>query len=241
MQPPRTVRAEVIVNGDDVYEDLLGVSGAVLDIAARAGLATTRVLGAGRFLRRGQDVDVYVLCTATGSFSMRAQEALSQLVANGVGVLALHASNVFSDGAEGTAQRGGPLHQLVGSRFVSHGPPPHSSRFRAHFCGRHPLTKGLHDFYVDHEHYVVEVASDATVLATRAAPDGPQPLLYVRTHGKGRVCYLQLGHDVRSLDEPPVRSLCARALWWCTGLVGREAQAKGRHDRRGDGLKVGSS
>lgn len=39
-----------------------------------------------------------------------------------------------------------------------------------------------------------------------------------RQEGLGRVCYLQLGHDMRCWDEPPVRELVASAARWGAAL-----------------------
>lgn len=221
-------QAQVVINGDDVYEDLLGVSAALVDLAGAAGFTTTRVIGARRFLPGPPSCHVYVLCTATGAFSHKEQEALSQRVAAGAGLLALHASNVFADRGRGVARLHGAAHHLIGSRFVSHGPEPHESVFWVDFQGRHALTRGLSSFTVDHEHYVLDVAPGTKVLAVRRCARDPQPVLYVRSHGRGRVCYFQLGHDVRAWGPPTARLLVARALKWCArGKATVDAVAEG--------------
>lgn len=216
----RAPSAEIVINGDDVYEDLLGTAATLQDLASSVGFAATKGIGMWRFLdaRPKPAPDVYVLYTATGAFSEDEQRGLVSRVRAGTGLLALHASNVFATAESGQGENYKLVHDLIGSRFSSHGPLPHESRFWVKFDRRHAITQGLDDFEVAHEHYVIELADPAVeVLAVREAAEGPEPLLYVRHDGKGRVCYLQLGHDMRVWDEPLVRALLGRALWWCVG------------------------
>ncbi|HEX9359240.1 MAG TPA: hypothetical protein VF933_36200 [Streptosporangiaceae bacterium] len=48
-------------------------------------------------------------------------------------------------------------------------------------------------------------------------PAGREPVVYLRRAGDGRVCYLQLGHDMRAWDEPPVREILGRCARWACG------------------------
>ena len=153
-------------------------------------------------------MDLFVLYTALGNFPPDRQKALSDAVRAGSGLLAVHASNVFPARGYQTAR------DLVGSRYVSHGPEPHQSRFRVETDQRHPVTRDLAPFDITHEHYQIETAADAQVVAWR---EGGEPVMYVRQEGLGRVCYLQLGHDMRCWDEPPVRALVANAARWAGG------------------------
>jgi uncharacterized protein len=216
----RAPSAEIVINGDDVYEDLLGTAATLQELASSVGFATTKGIGMWRFLdaRAKPAPDVYVLYTATGAFSEDEQRGLVSRVRAGTGLLALHASNVFATAKSGQGDDHKLVYDLIGSRFSSHGLPPHESRFWVKFDRAHAITHGLADFEVTHEHYVIELADPAVeVLAVRQAAEGPEPLLYVRHDGKGRVCYLQLGHDMRVWDEPRVRTLLGRTLWWCAG------------------------
>ena len=47
-----------------------------------------------------------------------------------------------------------------------------------------------------------------------------EPVCYVRSVGAGRVCYLQLGHDMRVWDEHAVRELITRAARWARRPLG---------------------
>jgi uncharacterized protein len=102
-------------------------------------------------------------------------------------------------------------------RFLSHGPPPHESRFQVETDQRHPVTRSTPPFGITHEHYQIETADDAEVIAWRGTPAGREPVAYTRQAGRGRVCYLQLGHDMRAWDDPPVREIVTRAARWAHG------------------------
>ena len=200
-------RAVVVVNGDDVYEDLFGGCLALTEMATAAGFVTSHQVGMQQFLNNDPDPAVYVLYTATGQCSAAQQDALADRVRAGAGLIALHASNLFGPDE--------PLFRLIGSRYASHGPLPHESTFEVKVTARHPITHGVKDFHIQHEHYRLELAGEnVTVLAHRDTPDGPEPLLYVREVGAGRICYFQLGHDMRAWDEPAVRTILRQALHW---------------------------
>jgi uncharacterized protein len=99
---------------------------------------------------------------------------------------------------------------LIGSRYASHGPPPHESRFTVQTDQGHPLTRGLSDFEITHEHYHLELTADARVVAWRDT----EPVVHVREEGRGRVAYIQLGHDMRVWDDPKARALMTRCIGW---------------------------
>jgi type 1 glutamine amidotransferase len=206
----------VVIDGDDVYEDLFTASLKLAEILVAAGFATRTAMGTARLAARGRQsaaMDLFVLYAALGNFPPARQAALSDAVRAGSGLLAVHASNVFPASGYQIA------HELIGSRYVSHGPEPHQSRFLVETDRTHPVTRDLAPFEITHEHYHIRTAEDAHVVAWRRTPGsrGPgvrEPVAHVRHEGLGRVCYLQLGHDMRCWDEPPVRKLFANAARW---------------------------
>ncbi len=208
-------RATVIVSGDDVYEDLFGAEVVLQDILTSVGFATSVGMGMGR-LRDWAALgdDVVVLYTAMGEFSTEQQEALADAVAAGLGLVAIHSTTVLGGSPAAVAESYRTAFELYGSRYSSHGPLPHESRFTAHVDPTHEITADLVDFDLDHEHYRLESLGDSRTLAWRDAPYGAEPLLYVREVGNGRVCYLQLGHDMRVWDEPNIRTIIGRAADW---------------------------
>jgi type 1 glutamine amidotransferase len=155
------------------------------------------------------DDDVIVLYTAAGplnseQYSTSEQRSgLARAVRDGSGLIAFHSTTVDP-----------LLFDLIGSRYVSHGPPPHESRFGVLLDEFHELTAGIAPFDVTHEHYHLTTARDVDVVAWREAPGGAEALVHVRAVGDGRVCYIQLGHDMRIWQEPSVRLLIRRAARW---------------------------
>ena len=218
---PTRPSALVVIDGDDVYEDLFSASLKLAGILTEAGFAARTAMGTARLAGDGEtarlasgDADLFVLYTAMGNFPAERQAALARAVRAGRGLLAVHSSNVFPDPA--ATHR--TAHRLIGSRYVSHGPEPHHSRFRVHTDQRHPVTRQLAPFELTHEHYQIETAAGVRVIAWRDTPRGREPVAYLRRAGRGRVCYLQPGHDMRCWDEPPVRELVTRAARWAARI-----------------------
>jgi type 1 glutamine amidotransferase len=128
--------------------------------------------------------------------------ALVEAVRGGIGYVGLHA-------ATATFRASAAHHVLIGSRFASH--PPIKAFTVEITAPEHPVVAGLPAFEVVDERYELkDVADDITVLA-RA--DG-HPMVYVRQHGAGRVCYIAPGHDARSLGRPEYAQLVHQAIAW---------------------------
>jgi type 1 glutamine amidotransferase len=210
--------ALAVIGGDDVYEDLFTAGRALAGLAVEAGLATRISMGTERLaqlgsMMTGADTGLVLLYTAMGSFSEPAQAALAAAVRAGTGLIAVHSANVFPapDGAPGTLDPAfRQAYALIGSRYASHGPPPHESRFTVQTDQGHPLTRGLSDFEITHEHYHLELTADVRVVARR----GTEAVVHVRQEGRGRVAYVQLGHDMRVWDDPKARALMTRCIGW---------------------------
>lgn len=218
----RARRAMVIVNGDDIHHDLIGASLVFQQLGVEAGFATRRAAGTGRFVDprpETADADVYLFYTAGGQFTSEQQRALAALVAGGKGYVALHGSNILGWDGDSVDPADQALFELLGNRYLSHGPGHHEGRHLIEIVGDHPITRGIADFELFDEYYEFELADDdIQVLAQRHRADGAViPVMYARTVGAGRVVYLALGHDMRSWGEPSVRELVKRALLWAAG------------------------
>lgn len=209
----------VLVGGDDVYEDIFGANFELAAIASEAGFAASRRMGLGSvawFRERGGQPAVMALYTAMPEARQSQQQALADAVASGMGLVAVHTANVLGmTAAGGLDPAWRTLYELIGCRYASHGPHPHESRFTVELDPAHPLTQGIAPFPISHEHYQLELASTAgQVIAWRDAGDHREPILIARQHGRGRTCYLQLGHDMRVWREPAVRQILNRAFRW---------------------------
>jgi type 1 glutamine amidotransferase len=216
--------ALVVVNGDDIHHDLLSAATVFQQLGIEAGLVTRRAMGLNRFVDarpETADADVYLFYTAGGQFPTAQQEALAASVAAGKGLVGVHGANILGWEGDGVDPADRPYFELLGNRYLSHGPGHHEGRHTIEIVGEHPITDGIEDFELFDEYYEFEFADDdVQVLAQRHRADGVViPVLYVRTVGAGRVVYLALGHDMRSWGEPPVRELVRRALAWAAGAL----------------------
>lgn len=79
----------------------------------------------------------------------------------------------------------------------------------------HPVTAGLKDFMIHDEIYWgFRVRPDVTPLITTTHPKSGKPLGWVRTEGKSRVIYLQLGHGPSAFENGNYRRLVAQGIRW---------------------------
>jgi type 1 glutamine amidotransferase len=215
-------RAMVIVNGDDIHHDLITASLVFQQIGTDAGFATRRAAGTGRFIDARPETlhnDVFLFYTSGGQFHTGQQEALAALVAEGRGMVSVHCSNIMGWRDDGLDPADRPLFNLLGNRYLSHGPGHHEGRHTIEIVAGHPVTGGVADFELFDEYYEFELADEKiTVLAQRHRADGVViPVMYAREAGAGRVIYLALGHDMRAWGEPAFRALVRQALIWASG------------------------
>ncbi|GIT80838.1 hypothetical protein LLS1_25070 [Leifsonia sp. LS1] len=202
--------ATVVLTGDDVYEDLFGAGVELQGLLAAEGLATRVRIGTGSLGRDETTTDVLIaLYRAAGDLGPRERAGLREAVAAGAGLLAVHSTAYFDDGATADAE----LAELIGARYLDHGPQPHESRYTVRLA-EHPITAGVEPFDLQHEHYRLAVRPGSDVLAWRDAPYGREPLVTAHRYGQGRVCYLQFGHDLRAWASSGVRALVAGAARW---------------------------
>ncbi|MEY4173109.1 MAG: hypothetical protein RI900_274 [Actinomycetota bacterium] len=181
------------------------------------------------------------------------QTALVEFVARGGRWLALHGTNAAIDppGPDrrfSTPRVLGPVAELLGSQFLGH--PPITPYTVDVSDPRHPLVDGIEPFEVTDELYVSELHPPFhlllhTTFAGESSgfteghgnPDRPetQPVLYLRDHGEGTVCYFTLGHcrgrwdlqdlrvpDLGRVDRgswtvPEFRTVLERCLRWGIG------------------------
>lgn len=210
---PAGPSALAVISGDDVYEDLFTAASVLQSTLTEEGFATRTGLGTAP-LDGAADADVIVLYTALGRFTTGQRQALARAVHGGCGLVALHSTTVLASPPDRLDAGDRLLAELIGGRYLSHGPLPHESRFEVRLDPDHELTAGIPPFEVTHEHYELATADDAQVVAWRQTATGTEPLLHTRQYGQGRVCYLQLGHDMRIWGEPAMRELVRRAARW---------------------------
>lgn len=91
--------------------------------------------------------------------------------------------------------------------------------YKVHVADRgHPITAGLEDFEVTDEtynHYTVQ--PDLKPLLTTDEPASDKVVAGVRTEGKSRVVFTQLGHDGKVYGNPGYRHLILGGVRWAAG------------------------
>lgn len=219
-------RAQVVINGDDIYEELFPVGDQLRQIASRVGYATTLNSGMARFSSwapKGPKLNLVVLYTGMGQFTPEQQTGLAELVEEGCGLLVVHGSNVLGmlDGGELDPSYETAF-ELFGSRFVSHGPEPHWTTFEVHFDQDHPITRGMAPFsiYTERNHHEFSEPRPR-MLGWRISDEGAHPLLTAHERGGGRVVFFHPGHDKIVIGQPGVQEVLERAMKWA-GRIGEE-------------------
>jgi type 1 glutamine amidotransferase len=226
------LRALLLIGGAE-YHNRAFHTGELAGILAGEAGADLRITDDLESLNDAGQYDVFVNWSTFVKPSDEQVAALLAAVEGGVGLFAIH-------GGAATFWNSSPYLRALGSRFVRHDP---YKLFKVDVVDRsHPITAGVEDFEVEDELY--EQGGDAAgfdLLAegTRAGKpnsemrelgDGPlaadikvlaeaegHPLLYVKSHGKGRVHYNALGHDQKALTHPAFRRLIRQGLLWTAG------------------------
>jgi type 1 glutamine amidotransferase len=131
-------------------------------------------------------------------------DALLEAIRRGVGFVGLHAATATFKGSLA-------YFQMIGGRFVKH---PPFGRFTVEITdSTHPVTRGMATFDVEDERYeLTDLADGLRVLAHNEG----HPMVYATEYGQGRVCYIALGHDRRSLTSPEYAQLLTQAVEWVT-------------------------
>lgn len=82
----------------------------------------------------------------------------------------------------------------------------------------HPVTRGVKDFEIHDETYLgFEVKPDVTPLLTTDDPTSTPTIAWARQEEKGRVVYLELGHDRKAYANPAYQQVLAQAIQWTAG------------------------
>jgi len=137
------------------------------------------------------------------SVSDLALNALEAFVRGGGGLFALHS-------ASASFKIRDRWFDLLGGRFVAHGRVgPFALRrvTRGIFGGIDAFT--LHD-----ELYFHEYDRSNTVHFVADTEKGPEPQVWTRVFGEGRVCYFAPGHRAATIRHPAAGQVLKRGLYW---------------------------
>lgn len=171
------------------------------------------------------DCDVIVLYNMTQEISPKRQRNFTALLERGVGLVAMHHSI-------GAFQQWGEYGRIIGGKYylnemeedgVAHPKSEytHDVDVAVHIEDEgHPITRGMSDFVIFDETYRKCVfQEDNHVLLSTNHPGSDGPLVWVRRHGKARVCYFQLGHGPEAYANENYRQLLGRAIRWSAGRL----------------------
>jgi len=155
----------------------------------------------------------------------KVQRLFVEYVEDGGGLLVVHSGVVAGEDTE-------ILDKLIGCRFISH---PEQTMVTVAPLKPHPVTCGVEKFQELDEHYRVEILQeDLEILFGAYSPaqgeeskyqtepysNSPEYLSlsgYVRTVGKGRVCVLTPGHNLKVWLNESFQKTLKNALHWCAG------------------------
>ncbi len=102
--------------------------------------------------------------------------------------------------------------QILGGKFVSHGPigsiqiTPNANRM--------PIFKGISGFSVKDECYIHALQPDIKAQFSTLVEGQRVPMVWVRQHGRGRICYISPGHLAASFRNPELKKILTRGLSW---------------------------
>ena len=158
-------------------------------------------------LRKLSGFDLCILCfTPGGELTDEEEKSLVDFVEGGKNLLAVHSATVVDE-------KNAKYIDLIGGRFVTHS-PYHEFEVKIEDA-EHPVTKGLEDFKISDELYVLDREPEgAHVLATAVWEDKTQPMVYTKKYGKGKVLYNALGHNELSFNNPAFRKLIVQGIKW---------------------------
>lgn len=134
--------------------------------------------------------------------------ALLGYVAAGGALLTLHSGIIAHTLPE--------IEQLIGARFTGH-PPREVIEYV--YAGAHPIMKEVQSFSINEEPYLFEMDNLAGVhiIMDYIYKGEKYPAAWVRGYGKGKSCYLSMGHEPASLANESCGSLLRRSALWCAG------------------------
>ncbi len=150
--------------------------------------------------------------------SSRGRDGLLSFVKSGKGLVGLHFSS-------SSFQQWEAYKDLMGRAWVKgtsgHG-PRHSFTVKIDKPA-HPIMQGIKDFEVNDELYAkLQGTAPIEVLASTYSPFSKkvEPMIFVRTYGKGRVARNVLGHDVAVRSNENYKKILYRSVEWAaTGTV----------------------
>ena len=117
----------------------------------------------------------------------------------------------------GLYPKGGPYLDLVGGRYIGHGP---LERFRVRVVDHdHPITQGVEAFSVADEQHTPPPESKVQLLLRSRSDDGEREAAagWVYQPGQGRLVHLAPGHTREAMGHPMFQRLMRNSVEWLLG------------------------
>jgi type 1 glutamine amidotransferase len=157
------------------------------------------------------------------------QKALTEAVNGGKGLVVYHhASSAFTSGSGYDKE----FEKMIAGGWRKQGNHGKRHEFKVTIRKQdHPITKDLPAEFAHNNDELYQnsvMLPDSVVLATAYSDkkidpknsDKLEPVVWVATYGKGRVCENVLGHDVAAMKSPGFQALLIRGVEWAgTGEV----------------------
>lgn len=155
--------------------------------------------------------DTTIFYSWEGSLSQIQEEKLLKFISSGRGFIGLH-------GASASFKNHPNYFKMLGGRFIKHG---NISKFHIRILDKeHEITHDQNNFDFRDESYRHDfsMGKDIHILAEAEYNDpddlNPEPIMWVKNYGKGRVFFCALGHRTVALKDPLFKNIIKRAVIW---------------------------
>lgn len=102
--------------------------------------------------------------------------------------------------------------RMLGGKFLVH---PPLDTLEVNICHpNHPVMRGVSDFSIEDELYLVETYTPFQTLAAVEYGGFSRPVAWAKPHGLGRVVYLSLGHGENQLQHQSIQQILINAVRW---------------------------
>jgi hypothetical protein len=162
-------------------------------------------------------LDLIVPVWTQGTITREQETGLLEAVKSGVGIAGWH-------GGMGDSFRNNVNYQfMVGGQWVAH--PGGIIDYEVNIVDHEDsITRGLEDFRMHSEQYLMHVDPSNEVLATTTfggeycpwIEGTVMPVVWKRMWGAGRVFYTSLGHVAKDFDVPEAKEIVERGMLWAS-------------------------